>query len=190
MMPDRLPELEKSIVSPVVTVRALTGDELSALGAVFERLFPADALGPGALEIGVLEYTQQALSGAYQPLVPVYRSGLAAVDQVARGRHGRGFVDLTPEQQNGIIDQLEKDEVPGAVGFFGVLWQHLREGLFSDPIHGGNKGMAGWRLIGFPGAQFGYSAEEQRLDVAIRREPRSVAQLLQAQSEEGKAKPT
>ena len=69
------------------------------------------------------------------------------------------------------------------------LWQHLREGLFCDPIHGGNQGMAGWRLIGFPGAQFGYSADEQRLDVVIRREPRSVAQL-QAERDEREGEPS
>jgi hypothetical protein len=26
------------------------------------------------------------------------------------------------------------------------------EGMFSDPIYGGNRNKAGWRLIGFPGA--------------------------------------
>jgi len=26
------------------------------------------------------------------------------------------------------------------------------EGMFSDPIYGGNQNKAGWRLIGFPGA--------------------------------------
>ena len=29
----------------------------------------------------------------------------------------------------------------------------VREGFFSDPIHGGNKGMVGWTLINFPGAR-------------------------------------
>jgi hypothetical protein len=183
-MAEHLPELEKNIVSPGTAVRALTGDELLALGALFERLFPTDESGPGALDIGVLEYTQRALTGTYVQLVPVYRSGLAAVDQVARANYGRGFADLAPEQQDAIIQQLENDNVRGAEGFFGIVWQHLREGLFSDPIHGGNKGMAGWRLIGFPGAQFGYSANEQRLDVVVQREPRSIIQL-QAQRDEG-----
>jgi gluconate 2-dehydrogenase gamma chain len=26
------------------------------------------------------------------------------------------------------------------------------EGMFSDPIYGGNRDKAGWRLLGFPGA--------------------------------------
>ncbi len=176
-MADRLPDLEKSTVTPASIIRALNRDELSVLGALLERLFPSDELGPGALEIGVLEYVQGALSGPYGQLLPVYRSGLAALNQIALETCKRNFVDLPSDQQDGIVEQLEQDRVRGAEGFFNVVWQHLREGLFSDPIHGGNQGMLGWRLIGFPGAQFGYSAEEQRLDVVINREPRSVAQL-------------
>jgi gluconate 2-dehydrogenase gamma chain len=26
------------------------------------------------------------------------------------------------------------------------------EGMFSDPIYGGNRNKAGWRMLGFPGA--------------------------------------
>ena len=35
--------------------------------------------------------------------------------------------------------------------------------------------MLGWRFLGFPGAQFGYTEAEQRLDAPITCEPRSVA---------------
>jgi gluconate 2-dehydrogenase gamma chain len=30
------------------------------------------------------------------------------------------------------------------------------EGFFADPIYGGNRDMAGWKLIGFPGARYDY----------------------------------
>ncbi len=43
---------------------------------------------------------------------------------------------------------------PAAVElFFSYLLQNTREGFFSDPIHGGNKDMVGWKLINFPGAR-------------------------------------
>ena len=35
--------------------------------------------------------------------------------------------------------------------FFGMLYQNVMEGLFADPIHGGNRNKAGWKLLGFPG---------------------------------------
>jgi len=41
--------------------------------------------------------------------------------------------------------------------------------MFSGPVYGGNKGAAGWKLIGFPGAQYAYSAEEMRADADLSR---------------------
>jgi gluconate 2-dehydrogenase gamma chain len=36
--------------------------------------------------------------------------------------------------------------------FWTMVYQSVIEGMFADPIHGGNRNKAGWRLIGFPGA--------------------------------------
>lgn len=33
---------------------------------------------------------------------------------------------------------------------------HVFEGVFCEPHYGGNKDMIGWRLVNFPGQQFGY----------------------------------
>jgi len=162
--------------------RALTAAEAGTLGALLERMFPADELGPGALEIGVLDYLERALAGPYAELVPLYRRALAGIDEAARAEYGWAFDDLPPENQDVLIDRLERRQLEGVdqsdgPAFFDLVWRHLREGLFADPIHGGNRNMLGWRLIGFPGAQPGYTATEQRLDVVITREPRSVADL-------------
>ena len=40
--------------------------------------------------------------------------------------------------------------------FFALLRQHTIEGMFADPMHGGNAGMVGWKLIGYPGPQMNY----------------------------------
>jgi gluconate 2-dehydrogenase gamma chain len=34
--------------------------------------------------------------------------------------------------------------------------------MFADPIYGGNRDYAGWKLIGYPGAQRAYTPEELR----------------------------
>jgi gluconate 2-dehydrogenase gamma chain len=44
----------------------------------------------------------------------------------------------------------------GATAFFNLLRAHVIAGFFADPVHGGNRDMVGWKLIGFPGAQFEY----------------------------------
>jgi gluconate 2-dehydrogenase gamma chain len=43
--------------------------------------------------------------------------------------------------------------------------------MFADPIYGGNKDFAGWRLIGFPGAQPAFSLEDMRSKEAFTRAP-------------------
>src|SRR4051794_7268839 len=44
----------------------------------------------------------------------------------------------------------------GAKAFFDLLLAYTIAGFFSDPVHGGNRDMVGWKLIGFPGAQISY----------------------------------
>ena len=43
-----------------------------------------------------------------------------------------------------------------AQGFFDALLKDVPEGFFSDPIHGGNRNMVGWSMIGFPGIRYDY----------------------------------
>jgi len=45
----------------------------------------------------------------------------------------------------------------GAAAFFNLLRTHAIAGFFADPVHGGNRDMVGWKLIGFPGAQMSYA---------------------------------
>jgi len=40
--------------------------------------------------------------------------------------------------------------------FFEILLQDTRQGFFADPIYGGNRDMAAWKMIGFPGARYDY----------------------------------
>jgi gluconate 2-dehydrogenase alpha chain len=157
----------------------LSPEEVEILSTLMDGMFPADDLGPGALEIGVVDYLLKAFAGPYAHLITVYRDSLAGLDAAAHRAHGRRFAEVTIEQRDAIIDRLSRGELEEVRDrkFFDLAWQHLREGLFGDPIHGGNRQMLGWRLIGFPGAQFGYTAEEQQLDAVIARELRSVADL-------------
>jgi gluconate 2-dehydrogenase gamma chain len=42
-----------------------------------------------------------------------------------------------------------------------VIWEHTVQGMFCDPAYGGNRDAIGWRLLGFPGAQWSYSTEQR-----------------------------
>ena len=43
-----------------------------------------------------------------------------------------------------------------------MLQDDTYEGMFSDPLYCGNRGLVGWRLIGYPGAQRAYTPDELR----------------------------
>lgn len=60
-----------------------------------------------------------------------------------------------------VLDQAE--EVFGEVdpgGFFTMVRTDTLEGMFADPSYGGNRDLAGWRLVGWPAAQRSYSPQE------------------------------
>ena len=144
---------------------ALKPHQARTAAAVFERLFPADANGPGATEIGVLTYLDRALAGAYADQVETYRLGLAALDRATVARRGTPFADGAAAEQDEILTELERGEVPNwrvpaQRPFFELLRAHLQEGLFADPAYGGNRDKLGWRVLGHPGVWLENSAEE------------------------------
>jgi len=50
------------------------------------------------------------------------------------------------------------------------------EGFFSDPVYGGNKNMAAWRMIGFPGAYSDYFEAIDRQGLKFDRPPMSLGE--------------
>jgi gluconate 2-dehydrogenase alpha chain len=149
----------------VPALLALNPHEARTVAALFERLFPADEYGLGATEIGVLTYVDRALAGPYNGKTETYRLGLAALDRAALDRYSAPLADCNPEQQNVLIGRLEEGTLPGfrvppQRDFFKMLRDHLQEGLFADPAHGGNRDKLGWKLLGHPGIWLENSAEE------------------------------
>ena len=153
---------------------ALTDDELTTLKAALDRIIPADDLGPGANEIGVFVYIDRALASRYAAQLSLYQDGLAALDTAAGSG---GFAGLSADAQDEILTNAESDKLDGApAGFFTTLIAHTREGMFADPMYGGNVNFAGWDLIGYPGVKLVWTAEDQAIDSTPKPEHISVAQ--------------
>ncbi len=155
--------------------KALTDGELTTLKAAIDRLIPSDDSGPGAVDAGVFVYIDRSLNRPYADKLSVYQEGLAALDTAAGSG---GFAAATPEQQDEILTQAEAGELEGAPeGFFNLLLAHTQEGMFSDPIYGGNRDFAGWDLLGYPGIRLVWSVEDQAFNAEIEPEHRSVAEF-------------
>ena len=152
---------------------ALNGAEYATLVAAIDRLIPTDELGPGAGDSGVGIFLDSALTNAHAPYVSLYQEGLAALDMAADGGN---YAGLDADAQDTLIGQLESGELSDAPkGFFALLLEHTRQGMFGDPIYGGNRDFAGWDLIGYPGIKLNWLPEEQALDTVVTPEHRSVA---------------
>lgn len=184
--------------------RFFTAAERDCVDALVGRLIPADELGPGAREAGVVAFIDNQLAGqfgrgerwymkgpfaegletqGYQGALPpagLYRAALAALDAHCREHfEGRAFADLAEDEQDGILKQIEEGELElgevSASAFFGLLRENTIEGFFCDPIYGGNRDMAGWRLVGFPGARYDYRDHLDHNGAAIPIEPVGLA---------------
>jgi gluconate 2-dehydrogenase gamma chain len=150
--------------------------DAETVAAFAERLMPGAPEKPGARDAGVLNYIDLALAGAYADLQDFYRRGLAQLDAYCRNTHGEPFSRLDAARQDEVIKALEDDKAgeftwPTAQAFFNTVRTHTMEGMFADPIYGGNKDFAGWRLIGFPGAQPLFTPEDLESAQAFTREP-------------------
>jgi hypothetical protein len=158
---------------------ALSKREMEVLIALLSRLIPSDAQSGGAVEANAHIYIDRALSGAHSKHLPLYRENLHAIDVLARSE-AAGTAAFPPERLDSLLARLEAGE--SSKGFFALLLRHTIEGMFSDPIHGGNHGYIGWTLVGYPGIRLFSSDADQALDAHSPEEHRSVADFGRRES--------
>lgn len=212
---------DPSAVDCSVALMYFNDFEARVVEAIADRIIPGDGTGAGSTQAGVVYYIDRAVSGFSTGLQRVYRLGLRELEVLCTRRFSASFVDLSAEQQDGIIRRLLGPESGEATAgrtdvgeddynydfsrtaehtdrpigrpvisrkegaadaridpsqsaelqridlallqrFFAVIREHTMEGFFCDPLYGGNRGAVGWRLVGFPGVQWGYTAEQMK----------------------------
>src|ERR1700731_4222738 len=172
-----------------VPLRFFTADEARVVAAACERIFPSDASGPGAKEAGVVIYIDRQLAGPYgrdryrytggpfiedAPREFGYQGKATPRETYREGLKGlKGFDRLPPEEQDNQLRKIETSH------FFSLLRQNTIEGMFCDPMHGGNVDMVGWQLVGFPGPRMSnYDDIEKHFGEAFRPKPASLRQTM------------
>jgi gluconate 2-dehydrogenase gamma chain len=155
-------------------------DEAAFIEALVDHMVPTDEVSPKGTDLGINIYIDRALAGAwgkgdrlymqgpwkrgvpsqgYQlPLTPAQlcRAGIEATNAHCRKTYGKSFDRLDAAQREEVLVGLSTGKVNFDSGlpvrvFWTVLYQTVIEGMFSDPIYGGNRNKAGWAMIGFPG---------------------------------------
>jgi gluconate 2-dehydrogenase gamma chain len=161
--------------------KVLTPQQQRTVEAIAERIIPTDGNGPGATEAMVWRYIDRALAGEYAVQKPLYDANLAAIDTYASTQHGGAFADLPADQQDAVLQAVSGGEAtgftPDSASFFGMVRQHVVEGMFGDPYHGGNANFAGWKLIDFAGILMATPAANQKIGAVAKGARKSVVQL-------------
>ena len=107
-----------------------------------------------------------------------YRKALAALDAHCQQAFGKNFAALLDAQKDAVIKDLEDDTLKLAEGggqdFFKQILNDTHTGFFADPIYGGNKDMASWKMIGFPGAHYDYREWVDRHNQPVTLAPASI----------------
>ena len=178
---------EKSAETATVGRVFFSDIEHRFIEAVTARLIPGDASDPGALEAGVPVFIDLQMAGPYgradrwymdgpwadgseqqgyqvnKTPSQLYRSAIANINDYCRQHYDQAFADLQSAEQDEVLHGLEHGKVElrdvPAKAFFAMLWQNTQEGFLADPMYGGNRDFAGWKLIGFPGPRYNYVRE-------------------------------
>jgi len=185
----------------------LNPEEAAFIEAVVDHMVPADELTPKGTELGLSIYIDRALAGGwgkgerlymqgpwkqgvpsqgYQlPLTPaqLYRAGIAGANASCVASYGKTFDKIDAAQREEFLLALQAGKVKFESGlpsrvFFAQLYQNVMEGMFADPIYGGNRSKAGWKMIGFPGViAVHYQNVEKYRDRKYSVDPTSIADM-------------
>jgi len=125
---------------------------------------------PGAREAGVVYFIDHSLHTYAADQQKQFTDALAALDAKRKELFpaSADFASLTSAQQTEILRAIEKTPAFGAFQFATAA------GFFCNPEDGGNRGMVGWKLIGFDHAAthtppFGYYDAEYLKEKAAAR---------------------
>jgi gluconate 2-dehydrogenase gamma chain len=162
-----------------------TNDEAAAAEAIADRIIPPDPQTPGGKEAGCGVYLDRQLAGPYghneglykagpfrngtksqgpqssTNKAELYRKGIAALDRHCNSKFGgKRFAELSDADKDLVLHELDEEKLKfddgDAKAFFDQILKDVQQGFFADPIYGGNRDMASWKMIGFPGARYNY----------------------------------
>jgi gluconate 2-dehydrogenase gamma chain len=188
-------------VEPLLT---LTPTEHAFFVAAADTLIPADDLSPSGSQCGVATFIDRQLAGAYGggarlyrdgpftkakpelgyqlPLNPreFFRAGIAAANEWSRKTYGKDFDRLAAADRETALKAMDsgKAEFSGFSSrmFFNALLDLSMEGFFADPIYGGNRDMAAWKMVGYPGLPATYREDIKKyFGKKYDKPPRSIA---------------
>jgi len=182
----------------------LNATEAEFIKAAVDTIIPADELSPSGSDCGVAIFIDRQLAGAYGGGARLYRqgpfpkgkpelgyqlelnpreffrAGITAANEFSRKTYGKDFDRLSETDRIAALKTMDdgKANFPGfsSAMFFNALLQISMEGFFADPMYGGNRNMAAWKMVGYPGLPATYRDEiKTYFNKKYDKPPRSIA---------------
>jgi gluconate 2-dehydrogenase gamma chain len=165
----------------------LTEPEAAFFAAAADTIIPADELSPSGTECGLVTFVDRQLASAWGGGARMYRSGpfhqgtpeqgyqlaltprdffsagIAAANAWCSKTYEKTFDRLTPAQRTEALKTMEEGKAEFVDFDSRLFFQRLltinMEGFFSDPIYGGNRNKASWKMLQFPGLPATYASK-------------------------------
>jgi gluconate 2-dehydrogenase gamma chain len=182
----------------------LNATEAEFVKAAVDTIIPADELSPSGSDCGVASFIDHQLAGAYGSGARLYRqgpfpkakaelgyqlelnpreffrAGITAANEFTRKTYGKDFDRLSESDRIAALKTMDEGKAafPGfsSAMFFNALLQITMEGFFADPMYGGNRDMAAWKMVGYPGLPATYRDEiKTYFNKKYDKPPRSIA---------------
>lgn len=122
----------------------LSAAEAREIEALTSQIIPTDS-SPGAREAGVIYFIDRALGTFDADKRALYSEGMKRAQAARRELfpNSQSIAALQPADQIRLLHAIENTE------FFDLLRTHTILGFFGNLSYGGNRDLAGWKLIGF-----------------------------------------
>lgn len=192
----------KPTANPAEALTFFTPPQYQLTQAAAERIYPKDDNGPGAMELNAAIYIDHQLASPWGINAKEYMAGpfyeaeetqgsqirilrkdlfllgLKALDSYSNEQFDSKFTGLAPEDQDAVLTAFSDGTAPDISGvkspiFFSLLRTLTIEGVYADPVYGGNKNMEGWAMRKYPGSRMAYIQEIQKEDF-VKLEPQGL----------------
>lgn len=157
------------------TPKFLNEHEYRTVQRLAELIVPADDVSGSAVDAGAPEFIDLLCSGNAE-LRDIYSGGLLWLDSLMRRRYTNTFVDATPQQQTGTMDELvaaarlegaltAPGELAPGLRFFNWILKMTVDAFYTSPI--------GIKDVGFQGngVKSEYVVPAEAIEYALKRSP-------------------
>jgi gluconate 2-dehydrogenase gamma chain len=175
--------------APAAGYQSLGLEEAATTEALVEHMWPPDHLTASGVELGIATFIDRQLAGGfgrgdrlytqgpfrkgkaqhgYQlPLAPEawYKAGIGALNAWCAATYKKSFDRLDATEREAALVAVSSGKANGQGGldlsawFNGLVYPLFVQGAFADPLYGGNRGKAAWKMLGYPGLPATYRAD-------------------------------